>query len=249
MNSTVQWPWRQRSGQALITVAVTPGGADGIRRPRHRRRLDDGGAKRAAERRRRRGPRGASALYKQSNGPPTVINSTPNWTRARDSATNAIAFNKVNATRWPTAPSPPGCWNLTGTPAGMQSRPSRRSSPATPPRSRVIRKKRRGQNGGPVGFSWHPCSASATEAIRATAVAVVSYPSSVAPHETFPTAINNCMYDAVLGSRDEPAQDRPGHRPTRTSSGSGRATTTRTATPASGPRCSRTRTTSPPSGT
>ena len=121
MKSAAQWPWRQRNGQALVTVAVTLVALMGIVGLAidvgwmmvARNELQNGADAAALA--------GAGALYKQSNGPPAVINSTPNWTRARDSATNAIAFNKVNAVSLANGTVTTGYWNLTGTPAGMQS--------------------------------------------------------------------------------------------------------------------------------
>jgi hypothetical protein len=61
---------------------------------------------------------------------------------------------------------------------------------------RVTIRKAPGSNGGSVALLLaNMFGAQSTQAIQASAVAVVSFPGTVDTNTTFPTAINNCMFD------------------------------------------------------
>jgi hypothetical protein len=143
---------------------------------------------------------GAGALYQKNvcpAPPASCYDSAPNWTRGRDTTINAVkpAFgNKVTHVALDSSVVTWGWWNLTGTPAGMQS-PAKSptvTGDAAAVRVRIV--KSTGQNSGPLRLFLAPLMGVNTQPMQASAVAVVSYPSSIAPHESFPTAINNCMY-------------------------------------------------------
>ena len=56
-------------------------------------------------------------------------------------------------------------------------------------------KKSPGQNGGSVALFLAPLVGVKSEAIQATAVAVVSYPGSVSEGELYPTAMSGCLFN------------------------------------------------------
>ena len=59
---------------------------------------------------------GAGAMYKRNDG---TYEAFPNWTRARDSASNAVPYNKAMKQALTTSTIATGWWNVTGTPAVM----------------------------------------------------------------------------------------------------------------------------------
>ena len=143
---------------------------------------------------------GAGALYQKNvcpAPPASCYDNLPNWTRGHDSATNAVKptfGNKVTHVALDSSVVTWGYWNLTGTPAGMQS-PTKSplvTGDAAAIKVRIV--KSPGQNNGSLSLFLAPLMGINTQPMQASAVAVVAYPSSIAPHESFPTAINNCMY-------------------------------------------------------
>ena len=194
MITTAHWPRMERRGQALITIALAlvalmgfAGLAIDVGMMMVARNELQNGADASAS-------PGPWPVYKDNAG---VIGPTPNWTRATDSATKAITFNKVNKAALATGTVTTGYWNLTGTPSGMQSKTKSPLVTGDAAAVSVQIRKAPGQNGGyEVALFLAPLLGITSEGMKASAVGVVSYPSSVGPHETFPTAINFCMYQA-----------------------------------------------------
>ena len=140
---------------------------------------------------------GAGALYKKNvcpAPPASCYDNLPNWTRGHDSATNFVTRNKVTHVALSSSTVTEGWWNLTGTPAGMQSTGKSPTVAGDAAAIRVRIVKGPGQNNGPLAMFLGPLVGHSSQSMQASAVAVVAYPSMIAPHEAFPTAINNCMY-------------------------------------------------------
>lgn len=135
---------------------------------------------------------GAGGMYKNQLG---TYDPQPNFPRAADSATNAITYNKALKAYLVDGTVTTGYWNITGSPAGMQ--PTTKSPLVVYDAAavRVTIKKSPGHNGGSVALFLAPLVGVRSEAIQATAVAVVSYPGSVAPGELYPTAMSGCLFN------------------------------------------------------
>ena len=116
--------------------------------------------------------------------------------RRRGFRPGQLGINKSMKTTLATGTVTTGWWNITGTPSGMQAKTK---SPIVTGDAAAIRvtspegagEQRRLGGAAPRPHVRRPDS----QAITASAVAVVSFPSAVGPNQTFPTAINNCMYD------------------------------------------------------
>jgi Flp pilus assembly protein TadG len=118
------------------------------------------------------------------------------WANTEAAATTAIGYNKAMESTLATGTVTTGWWNITGTPAGMQPKTKSPIVAGDAAAVKVVIQKSPGNNGGPVSLLLAAMfGGQNTQSITASAVAVVSFPSSVAPNTTFPTAINNCMYD------------------------------------------------------
>lgn len=139
---------------------------------------------------------GVAELYK-GNAPPPAGSAavTPNWTRAQDSAAKAVTRNKVMNTALVTGTYQTGYWNITGTPAGMQSKTKSPLLATDRPAIKVSIVKSAGSNGGPISFFLAPLVGVSNINIKASAVAVVSYPGAVEEGELMPVAITKCLYD------------------------------------------------------
>ena len=223
MNATVGWPRKRPRGQALVTVAVTMvallgfvGLAIDVGWMMVARNELQNGADAAAL-------AGAGALYKENSG---TIEATPNWTRASDSTTNAIPFNKVNATALATGTVATGYWNLTGTPAGMQSKTKSPLVTGDAAAVSVVLRKATGQNGGPVALFLAPLLGVSAEGIKATAVAVVLVPQQhrAAARASRRPSTTACIRCSGTLPPTSPRSTPPPASPT--SSGSARATIT-----------------------
>jgi len=128
---------------------------------------------------------GAGALF------PSTPN--PNWSAAEARATATIPMNKATAVALTDGVVQTGYWNLTGSPAGLQSKgitPGTRDAAAV----MVTMNKATGSNGGPVGLFFARVVGINTMPVSANAVAVVSYPGEVSQGQLFPTAIPECLF-------------------------------------------------------
>jgi len=134
---------------------------------------------------------GVAAMYKRNDG---TYESLPNWTRATDSARNAVTYNKTMKQALATSTVTTGWWNIAGTPAGMQPTTKNPLVANDAAAVRVQIKKAPGTNGGPIGLFIAPMVGVQSEAIQASAVAVVSYPGSVTEGELYPTAMSGCLF-------------------------------------------------------
>jgi Flp pilus assembly protein TadG len=135
---------------------------------------------------------GVAAVYKRNDG---TYEPLPNFPRAADSATNAITYNKALKTALVDGTVTTGYWNIAGTPAGMQPTSKTPLVVNDAAAVRVTVKKSPGHNGGSVALFLAPLVGIRTEAIQATAVAVVSYPGSVSEGELYPTAMSGCLFN------------------------------------------------------
>ena len=134
---------------------------------------------------------GAGAMYKRNDG---TYEAFPNWTRARDSASNAVPYNKAMKQALTTSTIATGWWNVTGTPAGMQATTKTPILTNDAAAVRVQIKKAPGTNGGPIMLFLAPMVGVQSEGIQASAVAVVSYPGQVSEGELYPTAMSGCLF-------------------------------------------------------
>lgn len=114
---------------------------------------------------------------------------TPNWTQAEMKAQSAITLNRTEGSLLLTAQVQSGYWNVTGTPAGLQSLPVPSPGAYDRPAVRVTVSRAAGQNGGPLPLVLAPIIGINTMPISATAVAVISAPGYAAPGALFPTEI------------------------------------------------------------
>jgi hypothetical protein len=134
---------------------------------------------------------GAGKLY--------PANPIPNWSAAETQATATIPLNKASNVSLSSGTVETGYWNLTGTPAGLQSKgitPGLKDAAAV----RVTLTKATGSNGGPVGTFLGSVVGVKNMPVAASAVAVISYPGTVSPGQLFPTAIAKCLYDHYWNS-------------------------------------------------
>jgi len=139
---------------------------------------------------------------------------TPNWTQAEMKAQSAITLNRTEGSLLLTAQVQSGYWNVTGTPAGLQSLPVPSPGAYDKPAVRVTVSRAAGQNGGPLPLVLAPIIGINTMPISATAVAVISAPGYAAPGALFPTAISKCLYTAYWNATtgqpvSDPATGRP----------------------------------------
>ena len=149
---------------------------------------------------------GAQAFYSGS--------STPNWAAAEALATTAITYNQAMNTTLQTGTVSSGYWNLTGAPAGMQSKGKTPLLPNDVAAVSVTIRKAPGSNGGSVALFLAPLVGVPSQGLQATAVAVSSFPSVVAPGALLPVAITQCLYDNFWDSstgtpRLDPATGQP----------------------------------------
>lgn len=150
---------------------------------------------------------GASEFYKGTTTP-------PNWTRGQDSAAKAVTRNKVMNTSLATGTYQMGYWNMTGTPSGMQSKTKTPLLATDRPAIKVTITKASGSNGGAINLVLAPLVGVSTMNLKASAVAVVSYPGTVAPGQLLPVAISKCLYDnywdvATNSPKIDPATNQP----------------------------------------
>jgi Flp pilus assembly protein TadG len=130
-------------------------------------------------------------------------NPKPNWTAAEAKATATIPLNKATNVALANGAVQSGFWNLTGTPAGLQSKtitPGVNDAAAV----MVTVSKSAGNNGGPVSLFFGPVFGINTMSVAASAVAVVSFPGSVGQGQLFPVAIAKCLYDNFWDSNANP---------------------------------------------
>ena len=193
---------------------------------------------------------GAGALYQKNTcpaPPASCYDALPNWTRGHDSAANAVRFNKVTHVALDSGVVTMGYWNVTGTPAGMQSQTKSPlvTGDAAAIRVRIV--KSAGQNSGPLAMFLAPLVGVSSQSMQASAVAVVAFPSAIAPHEKLSDGHQQLHvpppfwdFSTQLAASSTPPLG------SRSPSRSDRATTTAPVSRASGPRCSRTPTMCPP---
>ena len=135
----------------------------------------------------------ASCLFGRANC--GNLNATkPDWNTARQSAIDYVSKNSSENTPLTNVAVDYGYWNITGTPAGLQSLPK---TPATNDLAavKITISKDIGANGGPVKTFLAPILGIYSKSLSATAVAVVPYPTSSGIGTVFPVAITKCLYD------------------------------------------------------
>ena len=146
---------------------------------------------------------GAASLFPASK-------TGPNWSAAQSAATSAVGLNTSDGATLHDASVQPGYWNLSGTPAGMQSTtvvPGIYDAAAV----QVTVSRAANLNGGPVSFFFARLFGTDTGTTNASAIAVVAAPGQVAPHALFPVAIGQCVYDQYWNAQsNSPATDASG---------------------------------------
>lgn len=133
-----------------------------------------------------------------------------NWEVASIKATNSIALNKSDNTSLSDGSVASGYWNVNGgttleptslTPLGPCTIAGGVMTTAChKPAVRVTINRATGNNGGPVQTFIQMMFGGEAVPISATAVAVLSSPSSVSPSTLIPQAINKCMFDLYWNS-------------------------------------------------
>ncbi|AOY98969.1 hypothetical protein BKK81_06625 [Cupriavidus sp. USMAHM13] len=126
-------------------------------------------------------------------------NSAPDWATAQQTATNAISLNSSTGVQLTSGTVEYGYWNLTGTPAGLQSLPMTPGSNDRPA-VKVTLSRSTGQNGGPVPTFFARIFGTTSMPVSATAVAVFSIPGYAGHGSLFPVAITKCLYDNYWNS-------------------------------------------------
>jgi Flp pilus assembly protein TadG len=143
----------------------------------------------------------ASCLFGRANC--GNLNATkPDWNTARQSAIDYVSKNSSENTPLTNVAVDYGYWNITGTPAGLQSLPK---TPATNDLAavKITISKDIGANGGPVKTFLAPILGIYSKSLSATAVAVVPYPTSSGIGTVFPVAITKCLYDDYCDSANK----------------------------------------------
>ncbi|MEX3669800.1 TadG family pilus assembly protein [Paraburkholderia phenoliruptrix] len=135
---------------------------------------------------------GAGAL----SGSLTVNASSSVWTAAdaaaKVAAQSVIAKNHADGVLLVDAAVDTGYWNVTGTPAGLQSsatKPAQYDKPAV----RVTVQRATGSNGGPLKTMLAPLLGVPSLPVSATAVAAISAPGYAGVGSLFPMVISKCL--------------------------------------------------------
>jgi hypothetical protein len=126
-------------------------------------------------------------------------NPSPNWSAAAANAATAVHLNSANNVSLTNATVQTGYWNLSGSPAGMQSQtitPGAYDAPAI----QVTVSLAQGLNSGPLKYFFAPLFGIPNTAVSAHAVAVMSAPGYFAPGGVFPMALNKCVFDNYWNS-------------------------------------------------
>jgi len=128
--------------------------------------------------------------------------SKPDWNTARQSAFDYVSKNSSENTQLTNVAVDYGYWNITGTPAGLQSLPK---TPGTNDLAaiKVTISKDNGANGGPVKTFLAPILGIYSKPLSATAVAVIPIPTSSGINSLFPVAIKKCLYDAYWDTTNQ----------------------------------------------
>ena len=128
--------------------------------------------------------------------------SKPDWNTARQSAIDYVSKNSSENTQLANVAVDYGYWNITGTPAGLQSLPK---TPGTNDLAaiKVTISKDNGANGGPVKTFLAPILGIYSKPLSATAVAVIPIPTSSGINSLFPVAIKKCLYDAYWDTTNQ----------------------------------------------
>jgi Flp pilus assembly protein TadG len=124
---------------------------------------------------------------------------SPNWSAAAANAATAVRLNSANNVSLTDATVQTGYWNLSGSPAGMQSQ-TIVPGPYDNPAIQVTVSLAQGLNSGPLKYFFAPLFGIQTTAVSAHAVAVVSAPGYFAPGGIFPMALNKCVFDQYWNS-------------------------------------------------
>jgi Flp pilus assembly protein TadG len=135
---------------------------------------------------------GASAL----SGALTVSSSSGPWNTAdaaaQTTAKSVVVLNSANGKPLADAQVQTGYWNVTGTPAGLQSsaiKPGQYDKPAV----MVTVSLSSGNNGGALPMVFAPVLGISTMPVSASAVAVISAPGYAGTGSLFPMVISKCL--------------------------------------------------------
>jgi Flp pilus assembly protein TadG len=126
-------------------------------------------------------------------------NLSSSWANASAAANQAVGLNGANGSMLSTGQVQTGYWNVTGSPAGMQSTsitPGTNDKPAV----QVSISRSSGVNGGPIATFFSAFVGQTTIPVSAKAVAVISPPGAMKPGGLFPEAISQCLFQAYWNS-------------------------------------------------
>jgi len=125
----------------------------------------------------------------------------PDWARAEGAASSSIAWNKSDGNPLSNCQVQSGYWNLSQSPAGLQSQgitPGAQDVPAV----KVQVSRASGQNGGPMPTFFARIFGLNSIPVQAQAVAVVSNPGYVKPGPLLPVAISKELADKYRNYKD-----------------------------------------------
>ncbi|WP_233804535.1 Tad domain-containing protein [Paraburkholderia sp. HP33-1] len=131
----------------------------------------------------------------------------PNWAQAQTLASNSVSLNRSDQQKLTTGTIQTGYWNLSGSPAGMQSTTI---SPGVDDAAavRVVVRRAANQNGGAINLLLGGLLNLLSTPGSATAVAVVTAPDTVGAGGLFPVVLDQCIYDQYWNSQtNEPMID------------------------------------------
>jgi len=136
---------------------------------------------------------GAGNLFTPSPG--------PDWARAEAAASGSITWNKSDGQSLVTCQVQSGYWNLSQSPAGLQSQ-GITPGPQDVPAVKVQVSRASGQNGGPMPTFFARIFGMNSIPIQAQAVAVVSSPGYAKPGALLPVAISKELADKYREYKD-----------------------------------------------
>lgn len=141
---------------------------------------------------------GAACLMPDANCGAAPI-PTPNWTAAQARATSFITENSADNSNLQTGTVEAGYWNLARTPDTMQPDSLSPLTTNDVPGVMVTIWKSDAENGS-VGTFFARLFGTESMNVMRRAVAVISYPGSLSPHEAIPFVLSKCLYDKYWDS-------------------------------------------------
>lgn len=126
---------------------------------------------------------------------------SPSWGAAAAAANTSVTRNSSENVALQVGSVQTGYWKVTEPAAAMESTGfDAAANPAYRPAVRVTVTRASGSNGGPMQMLLAPIVGFFNMPVSATAVAVISAPSTGGPGSFFPVALSKCLYDNYWNS-------------------------------------------------